>query len=138
MGNKAHVREFIEEVWNLKHFHLIDDYISPAFLPHGFPSNVPATREGFSQLAQAFHQAFPDLHFTIEDIFEESGNVVVRWDSTATHKGTLLGVAATNKPVKRNGITIYRVEDLKIVEWWNASDMLPVLVQIGVIKLPLS
>lgn len=137
MDNKALIREFIE-VWNAKHFDLIDNYLSPEFLPHGFPANVPATREGFTLLAKAMHKVFPDLHFTIEDTIEESGNVMIRWNSTATHQGNLLGVPATNKPVKRNGITVYRVENQKIVEWWNASDMLPVLVQIGAIKLPLS
>lgn len=127
----------MDEVWNAKRFDMIDEFFSPAFLPHGFPSSVPATREGFKQLANVIHQAFPDTYFTVEDTIEESGNVVIRWESTATHKGKFLGMEATNKPVKRSGITIYRIEDQKIVEWWNASDMLPVLVQLGAIKLPL-
>ena len=71
VDNKALVREFIGQVWNAKHFDLIDEYLSPEFLPHGFPSNVPATREGFKLLAKTFHQTFPDLHFAIEDIIEE-------------------------------------------------------------------
>ena len=91
------IQEFVEQVWNTKQFDLIDKYLSPAFHPHGFPADVPATREGFKLLANALHQAFPDLNFTIEDTLEERGNVVIRWDSTATHQGNLLGVEATNK-----------------------------------------
>ncbi len=136
MDNKTIVKRFIEEVWHAKRFHMIDELCSPTFLPHGLPSGIPATREGFKQVANAMHHVFPDIHFTIEDMIEEQGKVVIRWNSTATHQGNFLGITVTNKLVRRSGITIYRVQEEKIVEWWNASDMLPVLVQLGAIKLP--
>jgi steroid delta-isomerase-like uncharacterized protein len=138
LDNKAIVKHFVDVVWHAKQFDMIDALCAPTFIPHGLPAGIPATRDGFKQAANAMHHVFPDIHYTIEDIIEENGKVVLRWNATATHQGDLMGITATHKPVKRSGISIYHVQDEKIVEWWPASDMLPVLVQIGAITLPFS
>lgn len=138
MENKAIVQRFVEEVWHAKRFHMIDELCSTTFLLHGLPSSISSTREGVKQVANAMHHGFPDIHFTIEDMIEEQSKGVIRWNSTATHQDNFMGITVTNKLVRRNGIAIYRVQKEKIVEWWNASDMLPVLVQLGAIKRPFS
>jgi steroid delta-isomerase-like uncharacterized protein len=138
LDNKAIVKHFVEVVWHAKNFDMIDELCAPTFIPHGLPAGIPATRDGFKQVAKAFHQVFPDIHYTCEDLIEENGKVVMRWNATATHQGDLMGITATHKPVQRSGITIYRVQDEKIAEYWNASDMLPVFVQLGAITLPFS
>jgi len=126
LENKPIVQRFIEEVGHAKRFHMINKLCSPTFLPNNLPSDIPATREGLKQVANAMHHVFPDIHFTIEDMIEEQDKVVIRWNSTATHQDNFMGITVTNKLVRRNGITIYRVQEKKIVEWCNASDMLPV------------
>jgi len=82
------------------------------------------------------HNAFPDFHLGIEDVISEKDKVVVRWESTSTHKGVFMGIPATNKVIVRNGVTIYRLVDGRIVDWWNKSDNLSLMQQLGVIPSP--
>jgi len=46
----------------------------------------------------------------------EGDKVVYRWPATGTHQGEFLGVAATGKPIKITGVTIFRIENGKIAE----------------------
>jgi predicted ester cyclase len=63
--------------------------------------------------------AFPDINFTIEDVFGAADRVAVRWSATMTHTGDHLGTPATGKPVRITGITVVRIANNKIVEGWD-------------------
>jgi len=131
--NKARVRRFVEELWHAKNYGIVDELCAPEFVAHDLPAGVPANREGFKKVATVIHNAFPDIRFTLEDMIAEKEKVVLRWDSTGTHKGEFMGIPVTNKKVNRSGITIYRMAGGKIVEWWNKSDLLTVMQQLGVV-----
>lgn len=75
--------------------------------------------------------AFPDIHFTIDQIISERDIVALRWTATATHAGDTLGVAATQKPVTITGMGFARVRDGKIVAAWNNWDMMGMMHTIG-------
>jgi predicted ester cyclase len=64
--------------------------------------------------------AFPDLHINVDDSVCEGDNVVVRWSVTGTHKGDILGIAATGTPVSFRGITWLRFADGRLVEGWDS------------------
>jgi predicted ester cyclase len=53
----------------------------------------------------AFRTAFPDLHFTIEDMVAEGDEVVVRWSLRGTRLGNYQGHPPTGKPVSVTGIS---------------------------------
>src|SRR4029077_9078040 len=57
-----------------------------------------------------------------EDVIAHDDRVVVRWTSWGTHKGNLLGVPASGRPVKITGIDIFRVKDGKLAELWQNWD----------------
>jgi len=134
--NKALVRRFVEELWHAKNYRIVDELCVPEFVAHDLPAGIAANREGFKKVAAVMHNAFPDIRFTTEDVIAEKDKVVIRWDSTGTHKGEFMGIPATNKRVSRNGVTIYRTVGGKIVEWWNKSDLLAMLMQLGAIPTP--
>jgi steroid delta-isomerase-like uncharacterized protein len=58
---------------------------------------------------------------------------VIRWTASGTHKGDLLGVPATGRPIKITGIDIFRVQDGKLAELWQNWDQLQMLQQIGAV-----
>jgi predicted ester cyclase len=84
--------------------------------------------------------AFPDMHFTIDDIVVEGDKVTVRWTWTGTHKGELRGKVVrappTNKKVTMWVITISRWAGGKVVESWERYDTLGLMQQLGVIPMP--
>ncbi len=77
--------------------------------------------------------AFPDLHFTIEDIVAEGDTVVVRSTARGTHQGELMGIPLTGKQVAVSGISITRIANGKAVEEWFNGDDLGLLQQLGVV-----
>jgi predicted ester cyclase len=77
--------------------------------------------------------AFPDLHFTIEDLIAEGDKIVYRYSATGTHKGNLNGIEATGKPVTITGMVISRIVNGKVQEDWEQTDMLGLMQQLGVV-----
>ena len=80
-----------------------------------------------------YRSAFPDVHFTIEDLFAAGDKVVSRWTARGTHKGELMGIPATGKQVEVTGMDIDQVSGGKIVGSWNSWDALGLMQQLGVV-----
>ena len=87
--------------------------------------------DGFRQTIELYRSAFPDLTFTIDEIFSDGDMVCTRWSSTATHDGELMGIAATGNQTTVTGISIDKVVDGKVAESWVQWDNMGLLQQIG-------
>ncbi len=133
--NKALVRRFFEEFWNQKNLAAADEQLAANHSDHtsGSPPGLPPGPEGFKYFASAYFTAFPDLHFTIEEMIAEGDTVATRWTSRGTHKGELSGIPATGKSTTSSGITITRIAGGKSIETWTNFDLLGLLQQLGVI-----
>jgi steroid delta-isomerase-like uncharacterized protein len=131
--NKAIVHRSFEEVWNQGKLVVADEIYDASFVAHGLGVELPPGPEGFKQFVSVYRSAFPDLHFTIEDQFAEGDRVVARWTARGTHKGELMGIPATGKPVVVTGIDIYHIRSGKAVESWINWDALGMMQQLGVI-----
>jgi predicted ester cyclase len=73
----------------------------------------------------AFRTAFPDAHFTVEDLFGDAERVAARWRLAATQTGPFRGKPPTGKKVALSGNTIFRVDNGKSREMWVAFDPAP-------------
>jgi hypothetical protein len=67
-ANKASVRRFYDEVFNKKNRAAIDEFIAPNHVDHAAPPGTPGGLKGVKQTLTMYLTAFPDLHFTVEDI----------------------------------------------------------------------
>jgi len=90
----------------------------------------------FKQFFNAYYDAFPDIHWTLDDLVVEGDKVAVRCTVTGTHKGEFMGIPPTNKKVKVQAFAIDRVVGGKIVEEWGISDTLGLMQQLGVVPTP--
>jgi steroid delta-isomerase-like uncharacterized protein len=86
----------------------------------------------FKKRASEHGGAFPDSHITINDIIVEGNKAVLRYTVTCSHKGELMGIPATNKKLTISVIEIHRFVRGKIVEAWETSDTLGMMLQLGV------
>ncbi len=136
--NKALVRRFYEEVFNQGKYEVLDEITASNFDNHSpnNPPGLPNGREGQRQLVMLYRNAYPDVHFTIEDIIAEGDLVVCRWSATGTMTGELLGIPATNRRGSITGTDIERIENGKLAEAWGIFDQLGLLQQMGVIPAP--
>jgi len=132
-------REYLARVFNE---HLPDralEYVTPDVVWHGGSLGTVTSAANVAGLLRAFIGALPDLHAVEQDVVASADLVVLRLVVTATQRGDLLGIPATNRTVRWDAIDVYRVNDQgKISEEWAADDMAAFASQLGAIKLPWS
>ena len=133
--NKAKVRRIIEEVWNRGNLAILDELIAPNCVFHD-PRSTLHGPEGIKRYVMMYRIAFPDVHFTIDDLIAEGERVVIRWTVTGTHKGELQGIAPTGKHVTVTGMVMSRFAKGKVEEDWINFDALGLLQQLGVVPSP--
>ena len=131
--NKATLRsQHVEELFNKGNLSVADEIISADYVCH-HPSGIEFKGpEGVKQLVAMARNAFPDLHFTIDDMVAEGDKVAVRYTYTGTHKGEYMGIAPTGKQVTMTAANFYRFEGGKEVEDLPYSDSLALYQQLGV------
>jgi steroid delta-isomerase-like uncharacterized protein len=132
-SNKDIVRRQVEEIWNRGNLDASVEFYAADFVIHGVPAEFPKGIEGVKFSVGGLRAAFPDLHFTIDDLIAEGDKVVNRWTWTGTHKAEYFGIPPSGKKVTSTGISIVRFADGKMVEGWNASDQLDLMQQLGAI-----
>ena len=136
--NKAVSRRFLEEVFGEGKLNVLDEIIAQDHVNSGpgTPPGLPAGPEGSKQLVTMYRNAFPDVHFTIDDQIAEGDKVWTRWTGHGTHTGELLGIPATGKSATVTGIGVDRIVNGKIVESWGIFDQFGMMQQLGVIPMP--
>lgn len=139
--NKKLMHRIIDDVLPVKNFNELTEELCPAsqcyaddvcfhdpFAPGGC-NGVDTLR----QMVEYYNNAFPDSHYTIEDLIEEGDKVTIRWSVSGTHEGEVFGIPATHKRVDNiMGIAICRIENDKIQEVWQLFDQPGLLRQLGV------
>jgi steroid delta-isomerase-like uncharacterized protein len=114
----------------------IDELIATNNVSHTASGMDIRGPKGIKQVYNDWFDAFPDYHMTIDDIVTEGDKAVIRYTWTGTHKGTFMGIPATNKKVTAWGIEIDRFVGGKIVEAWARTDTLGIMQQLGVVPTP--
>ena len=66
------MRRFYDEVFNKKNGAAIDEFINPNQVDHAAPPGTPRGLQGAKQTINMYLTAFPDLHFTVEDMIAVS------------------------------------------------------------------
>ena len=135
-ANKRFVRAYVDEVFNAHKPERAADYLTPDVAWHGGTLGTVEGIQNVVGLLRGFIGALPDLQATERDIVAEGNLVAVRFTVTATHKGELLGIAATGRSVKWDAVDVYRLAGGKIAEEWAADDMVAILQQVGAYTPP--
>jgi steroid delta-isomerase-like uncharacterized protein len=133
---KALTRRFIKE-WNkgkAAAMAVIDEMYATNFVSHG-DEDIRGIKNVKKSTSEEF-KAFPDLHFTIDDMVAEGDKVAARITMTGTHKAEYMSAPPTNKKITIKAITIERFAGGKIVEEWGIADTLGLMQQLGLAPTP--
>jgi steroid delta-isomerase-like uncharacterized protein len=132
--NEDLVRRLYDDILNTGDLDQADALIAANYIDHN-PLGVARTPGlvGFKQAFRIFRVAFPDQHYTVEEIIVKADKVVCRFTMRGTHRGTFMGITSTEKKVQATGIDIFRIAEGKIVEHWGGFDRLGLMQQLGVI-----
>lgn len=134
--NKTMVRRFIEEFWNKSDMEVVEQLVSTNVVRHHIRNQDQDLHgiEEFKKWVAENRKAFPDMRFTIENIFAEGDQVMAHMRGEATHKGAFGGVEPSGTEVTFTSTAMMRLTDGKITECWLIADSLGILQQLGVIR----
>jgi len=133
-ANKALVDRLIFEVFNQGNLDVIDEIVAPEFIHSTAGKADVHGPDEFKGLIGMLRTAFPDLNVTVEDMFAEGENVIIRQTYSGSQQGVLVGppdIPATGKTAVFTGMCLYRVANGKIIEGQTEFDQLGMLEQLG-------
>jgi len=136
--NKEIIRKYfkaIDEEGKTANAEILNDFLSEDFIEHNPPPGIPPNRDGWKQLFKMFAEATPGYH-VIDDLIAENDKVVAHITAYGKHVGTVFGIPATGKEFSMKGIVIWRLKNGMITEHWAQSDMVGMMMQLGVIQRP--
>ena len=134
--NKAQFRRTYEELLNEGNLAVAEELVAPDFVNHEAPPGRNRGPESMRGLASMLRAAFPDLHFTIEELVAEGDTVAGRLTMSGTHQGPLMGMPPTGRTMQQAHMHFVRFRDGKAIEHWGVRDDLAMMQQLGVITPP--
>jgi steroid delta-isomerase-like uncharacterized protein len=124
------VRSYYQDALNTGRFKVLDDLLSADFVEHEHVPGIPPTGAGIAEKYTLLRTGFPDLRFTIEDLFHVGDRVAVRTTVAGTHTGEFRGLAPTGRRFDVTAVGIFRIQDGRIVEHWGVFDQVAMLADL--------
>ena len=120
------------EAWSKGDFEAFKEVVAPEYVYH-MPSGSTKSlsREETIEMGKMVHNGFPDVIFSIEEMFAVGDRVISRYTMRGTHQGETQGIPATGNKIEISGIMINRIEKGKVVEDREEADMLGLMQQLG-------
>jgi len=135
-ANKRVVEAFMQDVLNGHHGDHATRYLTKNMSWHGGTVGTVAGRDNVAGLMTAVVTSIPDLHASVQDMFGQGNEVVVRLVVTGTLEGPLLGISGTGQSVRWDAIDLYHLHGGKISEEWAGEDFTAFLRDTGTYKAP--
>ncbi len=121
--------EYAYKIWDKKDLSAIQDLLHPKIIIHSLLGNYQG-QEAMKNVIDAWLTGFPDLSVKNMATIGEQDLIVIQWQANGTHQGEFKNIKPTGKSISYEGVTIYRISDSKITEYWAYLDMQHLLNQI--------
>jgi predicted SnoaL-like aldol condensation-catalyzing enzyme len=135
-ANERVVETFLQDVIDEHHGDHAADYLNPDMQWSGGTVGTVTGRANVAGLFAGVVAAFPDAHITIDDVFGQGDQVVVRVVVSGTQNGAILGIPASGRHVQWDGVDVYRLSHGKISNIWAGDDWTAILNDTGTYKAP--
>lgn len=89
-----------------------------------YAASRPSSLKAFKSFFTAVSAAFPDYDLKIDNILSKGDKVMARYTISGTQKGDFLGIIPTNERTTVTGIDIFRLDNGKVAQHWNATHQL--------------
>ena len=130
--NKEVTRLTLEEVMNKSNLELIPSLFAPDYVHRAASGQEIRGHEGWKQTVIDAHAAFPDIHYTVDELIGDGDKVVCRFTGTGTFKGEYMGAAPNGKRFTSKAMFVNRFENGKVAETWSVSNPLITFQQLGI------
>ena len=135
-ANERVVEAFLQDVVNEHNGGAASGFLTPDMQWYGGTVGTVSGRANVAGLFAGVVAAFPDAHITINDIFGQGDQVVVRVVVSGTQEGPILGIPASGRHVQWDGVDVYRLSHGLISNIWAGDDWTAILNDTGTYKAP--
>jgi predicted SnoaL-like aldol condensation-catalyzing enzyme len=132
-ANKTIVRRTFEEIFTQGNLALVDTWIAATFVNHAAPIEMLPGPESLKGHVVLLRMAFPDLHFTVEELIADEERVAARVTFGGTHRGVFQGFPPTARSFVQSQMHMVRFVKGKVVEHWAVRDDLDLMQQLGTV-----
>lgn len=127
--NKQIAARLYEDALNNRDFDLLEELISEEYTGAGGLKGA----DGFKEPVIRLIHAFPDIRWHVEDLVAEGDKVVIRWTWQGTHREQFTNIPATGKIIHNEGMAIFQLKELKIVNTIVQTDRLGFLQALDIL-----
>jgi predicted ester cyclase len=128
--NKAVIQRYFD-AYNNKNEAIFDEIIAPEYIDHGQSAYMGSPGRGVAGAKNDLKKSLDkldDLNYVVEAIIASEAYpdlVGAYWKGSLIPKSTSSDIQQTNKKINYRGVSIYRIENGKMVETWHVFDGLP-------------
>lgn len=133
-ANKRTVSVIFTEIFGKWRIAENEHIYSPDYVGHA--GDQVYTRAQDRAAVEGWKTFSPEGKMTIHQLIAEGDRVAVLWSGEGVNTGEGNGLPATGKPFRVTAMTIFRLQDGKIVEEWNVFDNYSLLSQLGLLPKP--
>jgi steroid delta-isomerase-like uncharacterized protein len=134
---KAIVKDYLE-AWNNRDYERMRGLMHRDYTYAGGDGQEQKGPEAGLAVSQMFARAFPDGRIDVVSMKEAGDTVLVEFIGRGTHRGDLMGIAPTGRPITIPVCEVFELRDGKIYREREYMDMVTIMVQVGVTRVPLA
>ena len=138
MSDSSHetlIRAYIDAVFNRHELGDLGLYWREDLSSHWMGQETIHGLPAWRSAMEGFFTAFPDIAYTLDDLFFDGDRGVWRGHWRGTQRGDWAGVAASGRQVEWTAVIIGRFVDGRLAEDWVQYDRLGLYRQLGAIPL---
>ncbi|MDF2931594.1 MAG: hypothetical protein K0R36_925 [Chryseobacterium sp.] len=121
--------EAFYKAWQTNDLTIIDDLFNADWQDIPMAPEQKEGSEGLKDLMTFFHQTFPDIEVTIQDIFGTAERIAVRAEMTFTHDKELMDIQPVDKKVRITILELHHLTNGKITHTWHLEDWFGLFMQ---------
>lgn len=132
-GQNKEVTEKIIKAFDEGNVNALDSFITKESIDHAeMPPGIKSKGlQAVKDMCIMQKKAFPNMKTTINSMVADGDTVMVYTTMEGTNAGSFMGMPATGKPIKVEGVDIIRFLDGKAVEHWGVYDNMKLMQQMG-------
>lgn len=120
--------------WNAHDPETAAQYYTPDYFGRDVSQAEPHRgQDGLQRAMARCFRAFPDIHFTQDNLIIQGNTIALAWTAQATHLGRLMNIPASGRPVKVQGVSLLTIANGKIKEASYIWDVAGLLRGIGLL-----
>jgi predicted ester cyclase len=126
--NKAIIQPYFE-AYNTKNEAIFEDIISPEYFDHGNSGRGVAGAKDDLKFSLS---KFDDISYTIEAMIASEAYpdlVGTYWKGSCTPNATTSKTLQSSKIIEYRGVSIYRIQNRKMIETWHVVEGWPMKIQ---------